>query len=116
MISMDRVKCFVHQDVLNDTMIYSNDMESLMDIDCWDIGLYGIIETQEGYVLYEIDFKYDDEPFVWRKFMHLKSFLGFYKYRKMRFMDDKAEKFIKDALKIMPCERQKSLTQKKIKK
>lgn len=71
-------------------------MESLMDIDCWDIGLYGIMETEEGYVLFEIDFKYSGEPFVWRKFMHLKSFLGFYRHRKMRFLDTQAEKFIKD--------------------
>ena len=93
---MDRIKIFVHQDVLNDTMIYSKHLDSLKDIDCWDIGLYGIIETEDGYVLFEIDFKYDDEPFVWKRFMHLKSFLGFYRYRKMRFLDTQAEKFIKD--------------------
>ena len=90
MIDITQVKCFVHQDVLNDTMIYSTHLEDLESIDCWDIGLYGIIETSEGYILFEIDFKYNDEPFVYRKFMHLKSFLRFYKYRKMKFMDIKS--------------------------
>lgn len=95
-MDISKVKCFVHQDVLNNTMIYSTCLEDLESIDCYDIGLYGIIETSEGYILFEIDFKYNDEPFVYRKFMHLKSFLGFYRYRKMKFMDIKSEKFISD--------------------
>lgn len=93
---MDRVKCFVHQDVFQDTMIYAKRFETIQEIEDYDIGLYGIMETEEGYVLFEIDFKYSGEPFVWRKFMHLKSFLGFYRQRKMRFLDTQAEKFIKD--------------------
>lgn len=93
---MNRVKCFVHQDVLNDTMIYAKRFETIQEIEDYDIGLYGIIETEEGYVLFEIDFKYDGEPFVWKRFMHLRSFLGFYRYRKMKFLDSQAEKFIKN--------------------
>ena len=50
--------------------------------------------TEEGDVLFEIDFKYDGEPFVWRKFMHLKSFLRFYKHRKAKYLDSHSEKFI----------------------
>lgn len=92
---MDRVKCFVHQDVLNDTMIYAKRFETIQEIENYDIGLYGIMETEEGYVLFEIDFKYSGEPFVCKRFMHLKSFLGFYRYRKMEFLDSQAEKFIK---------------------
>lgn len=95
-MDITKVKCFVHQDVLHDTMIYSKRLETLEEIDCYDIGLYGIIETEEGYVLYQIDFKYDGEPFVWRKFMHLKSFIGFYRHRKMKFLDTQVEKFISD--------------------
>lgn len=93
---MNRVKCFVHQDVFQDTMIYAKGFETIQEIEDYDIGLYGIMETEEGYVLFEIDFKYSGEPFVWRKFMHLKSFLGFYRYRKISFLDTQAEKFIKD--------------------
>lgn len=92
---MNRVKCFVHQDVLNNTMIYTKRFETIQTIEDYDIGLYGIMETEEGDVLFEIDFKYSGEPFVWKRFMHLKSFLGFYRYRKMRFLDSQAEKFIK---------------------
>ena len=96
-----KVKYFVHQDVLNDTMIYAKRIETLESIDCYDIGLYGIIETQEGDVLFQIDFRYDGEPFVWQKFMHLKSFLRFYKHRDMRFLDSQSEKYITDYIKSM---------------
>lgn len=98
-MDLTKVKYFVHQDVMDDCMIYAKRLEDLQSIDCYDIGLYGIIETEEGYVLFEIDFKYSGEPFVWRKFMHLKSFLGFYRYRKMRFLDTQAEKFITEYIK-----------------
>ena len=98
-MDLTKVKYFVHQDVMDDCMIYAKRLEDLQSIDCYDIGLYGIIETEEGYVLFEIDFKYSGEQFVWRKFMHLKSFLGFYRYRKMRFLDTHAEKFITEYIK-----------------
>ena len=91
---MNRVKCFVHQDVLNDTMIYAKRFETIQEIEDYDIGLYGIVETQEGDVLFEIDFRYDGEPFIWRRFMHLKSFLGFYRYRKMKFLDNHSKNYI----------------------
>ena len=91
---MHRVKYFVHQDVFNDTMIYAKDLETIQQIKDYDIGLYGIVETQEGDVLFEIDFRYDGEPFIWRKFMNLKSFLGFYRYRKMRFLDNHSKNYI----------------------
>lgn len=95
---MDRVKCFVHQDVWSNTMIYAKRFETIQEIEDYYIGLYGVVETPEGYILFEIDFKYNGEPFVWKRFMHLKSFLGFHKYRKMKFMGAKAEKFIKDCI------------------
>ena len=100
-MDISKVKYFVHQDVLNDTMIYAKHLETLETIDCYDIGLYGIIETQEGDVLFQIDFRYDGEPFVWLKFMHLKSFLRFYKHRDMRFLDSQSEKYITDYIKSM---------------
>lgn len=96
---MDRVKYYVHQDVFSNTMIYAKSLETIQSIEDYDIGLYGIIETTEGYVLHQIDLKYDGEPFVWRKFMHLKSFLGFYRYRKMSFLDSQSKKFIEEYIK-----------------
>ena len=93
-MDISKVKFFVHHDVLASTMIYAKDFETIETIEDFDIGLYGIIETEEGYVLYEIDFKYDGEPFVWRRFMHLSSFLGFYRHRKAKYLDKHSEKFI----------------------
>lgn len=100
-MEISKVRYYAHHDVLNDTIIWSRDIESLQDIDCWDIGLYGVIETSEGSVLFEIDFKYDGEPFVWRKFMHLKSFLRFYKNRSMKYLDKQSEIFIKTYIEIL---------------
>ena len=98
-MDISKVKCFVHQDVLADTMIYAKDFETIQTVEDYDIGLYGIIETEEGYVLFGIDWTYSGEPFVWKKFMHLKSFLGFYRYRKMSFLDSQSKKFIEEYIK-----------------
>lgn len=95
MRGIDKVKYFAHHDVFNDTIIYAQRFETIQSIENYDIGLYGIVETEEGDVLFQIDFTYNNEPFIWKKFMHLKSFLGFYKYRKMKFLDGYSEKFIK---------------------
>ena len=94
---MDRVKTFLYMNVLGDKMICSKHLSSIQEqFEHWDIGLYGIIETKEGYVLYEIDLRYNGEPFVYRKFMHYDSFKRFYPHRKMVFLDSQAEKFIKN--------------------
>lgn len=93
-MDISKVKYFVHQDVIADIMIYAKDFETIQTIEDYDIGLYGIIETAEGDVLFEIDWMYSGEPFVWKKFMHLKSFLGFYRHRKARYLDEQSEKFI----------------------
>ena len=93
-MDISKVKYFVHRDVLADTTIYAKDFETIQTIEDYDIGLYGIIETEEGDVLFEIDWTYSGELFVWKKFMHLKSFLGFYKHRKVKYLDSQSEKFI----------------------
>lgn len=95
MIELSKVKCFAHQDVLADTMVYAKSLEIMQTIEDYDIGLYGIIEVEDGDVLFQIDFKYDGEPFVWKRFMHADSFLRYYKHRKMKFLDAQAEKFIR---------------------
>lgn len=46
MIGLDKVKYFVYQDVLAGIMIYAKDFETIQSIDGYDIGLYGIIETE----------------------------------------------------------------------
>lgn len=96
---MERIKYFVHHDVLCDTMIYAKTLDDIRSLEYYDIGLYGIRETDEGDVLFEIGLRYDGEPFVWRKFMHLKSFLRFYRYRKMRFLDTHSKKYIESYIK-----------------
>lgn len=93
-MDISKVKYFVHLDVLAGTIIYAKDLETMQTIEDYDISLYGIIETEEGDVLFEIDWTYGGEPFVWQRFMHLKSFLGFYKYRKAKYLDTQSEKFI----------------------
>lgn len=96
MIGLEKVKYFAHQDVLAGIMIYAKDFETIQSIEDYDIGLYGIVETEEGDVLFKIDWTYSGEPFVCERFMHLKSFLGFYGSRNMRFLDHQSEQYIKD--------------------
>lgn len=100
-MEISKVKYFAHQDVLNDTIIWSRDIESLQDIDCYDIGLYGVLETSEGDILFQIDFTYDGEPFVWRKFMHMDSYLKFYRNRPLKYLDKQSEKYIKDYIEML---------------
>lgn len=95
---IEKVKCFVHHKVLEDSMVYAKRLEDLEHIEHYDIGLYGIIETDNGDNLFHIDFRYDGEPYVWKRFMHVKSFLGFYRHRGMEFMDSYSEKLIKSYL------------------
>lgn len=100
-MEISKVKYFAHQDVLNDTIIWSRDLESLQDIDCYEIGLYGVLETSEGDILFQIDFTYSGEPFVWRKFMHMDSYLKFYRYRRLKYLDKQSEKYIKDYIETL---------------
>ena len=94
-MDISKVKYFVYHDVLEDTMIYAKDLETIQTVEDYDIGLYGIVETAEGYILFEIDWTYSSgEPFVSKRFMHLSSFLGFYKHRKAKYLDKHSEKFI----------------------
>ena len=95
MIGLEKVKYFAHQDVLAGTMIYAKDFETIQSIEDYDIGLYGIMETKEGDALFKIDWSYSGEPCLMEKYMHLKSFIGFYGYRNMRFLDHQSEKYVK---------------------
>lgn len=95
MIGLDKVKYFAHQDVLSGKVRYAKDFETIQSIEDYDIGLCGIIETEEGDVLFKIDWAYSGEPIVYEKFMHLKSFLAYYGYRNMRFLDQQSEQYIK---------------------
>ena len=73
-MDISKVKYFVYHDVLEDTMIYAKDLETIQTVEDYDIGLYGIVETAEGYILFEIDWTYSSgEPFVSKRFMHLSS-------------------------------------------
>ena len=93
-MDISKVKYFVLHDVLEDTMIYAKDFETIQTVEDYDIGLYGIVETVEGYILFEIGWTYSGEPFVCKRFMHLSSFLGFYKHRNAKYLDKHSEKFI----------------------
>lgn len=95
MIGLEKVKYFAHTDVLAGKMIFAKDFETIQSIEDYDIGLYGIMETKEGDALFKIDWGYSGEPCLMEKYMHLKSFLRFYGYRNMRFLDTKVEQYIK---------------------
>ena len=93
-MDINKVKLFVRRGSLDHTITFAKDLDSLKDIENYKIGLFGIIETENGDILFEIDFKYDGEPFVWRRFMHINSFLGFNTYAERIFKDEYSKKYI----------------------
>jgi hypothetical protein len=93
-MDISQVKLFVRRGSLDNTITFSKDLESLQNIENYKIGLFGIIETENGDTLFEIDFKYNDEPFVWHRFMHINSFLGFNTYSERIFKDKYSKKYI----------------------
>lgn len=93
-MDINQVKLFVRRGSLDNTITFAKDLESLQDIENYKIGLFGIIETENGDILFQIDFKYDGEPFVWHRFMHINSFLGFNTYAERIFKDEYSKKYI----------------------
>lgn len=93
------VKYFVHIDTLNGVLTITKDFSNLLDMEDYEIGLYGVLSTDNGDTLFEIDFTYENQPFVWRRLMHINSFIGYYRYIKKIFLDKESEKYINNLIK-----------------
>lgn len=93
-MDISKVKFFVHRNLSTNEIYFANDVVSMQSIEYYDIGLLGVIETVEGDVLFNIEWNNYGELIVMRKFMHLKSFLRFFRNEKRRFLDIHSQKYI----------------------
>lgn len=89
---INKVKFFLHRDLWNDAIYFSKDIGPLLNL--YDRDIFGIIETEQGDVVFNIEFNCDNEPYVWKKFMHITSFLNFNNDLEMKFLDKSSENYI----------------------
>lgn len=99
-MDISKVKYFMYRSLsLDDRHIIHvcKSIDEIMSIDKWSkrcLGTYGIIETEQGDISFEIELTYDGEPYVWQKFMHIISFLKFHPYSKIYCYDESSYKYI----------------------
>ena len=93
-----KVKMFIHRECLKNKIYFSRDIQTLFD-KCKDaqdyIALWGLLDTENGGTLFEIDCSYAGEPIVMRRFMHIDSFMKFHNYAELIPFDASAEKLVK---------------------
>lgn len=92
-MEISQAKFFIKR-VYQDNKIYiSREIESIVgDL---KIGCFAIMPTSEGDILFEVDKKYNGEYFIWRKFMHILSFLKFNNYATILCLDESSYRYIK---------------------
>lgn len=73
-------KEFIFLDYLATNKIYiSKDLDKLLEINKGRlIGIYGVIDTENGEKLMEMDWSYGGEPILMRVFVHKKYFMNHY--------------------------------------
>ena len=97
-MEISEVKVFIHKSPLTGELFFAKDLETMCkSVEDYEIGLYGIVETTEGDILFKVDFKYDGEPYLdWHKVMHIISFLKFHPYFDKVFLDKISERYIEN--------------------
>lgn len=99
-MDISKVKYFMYRSLSLDdrhTIHICKSIDEIMQIDKYSkrcLGTYGIIETEQGDIAFEIEKTYYDEPYVYRKFMHISSFLDFHPYSKIHCHDKSSYKYI----------------------
>lgn len=95
-----KVKYFIYRSLSlddKDTIHVCKSIDDILQIDKWSkkcVATFGIIETEQGDIAFEIELTYDGEPYVWKKFMHIESFLKFHPYAKIHCHDESSYKYI----------------------
>lgn len=73
-----------YSDTQDGTIYVSKDIHKLIEMnDNTLIGIYGVIDTEDGEKLLETDFAYSGEPILMRTFLHKKYFFDHYWNRKI---------------------------------
>lgn len=99
-MDISKVKYFIYRSLSlddKDTIHVCKSIDDILQIDKWSkkcVGTFGIIETEQGDVAFEIELTYAKEPYVYRKFMHIDSFLKFHSYAKIQCHDKSSLTYI----------------------
>lgn len=81
-MDITKAKRFYYMDPMTDKVYTAKNIQTLFDeiedakLLC---GVFGLVDTAYGQILFDVDFNYDNEPCLVRKFMHIDSFVRFYK-------------------------------------
>ena len=77
-----------YSDVKDNKLYVSKDIHKLMEMnDNTLIGIYGVIDTEDGEKLLETDFSYSGEPILMRTLFHKKYFMNHYWNREVINLD-----------------------------
>jgi len=74
----ERAKEFLFDaEIINEDKIYiSKDLQTLIDMNNGRlIGIFGVLETESGETLMNMDWAYDGEPIIMDRFIHKEFFL-----------------------------------------
>jgi hypothetical protein len=99
-MDISKVKYFIYRSLSLDdrhTIHVCKSVDEIMKIDKYSkrcVGTFGIVETEQGDIAFEIELAYDGEPYVYRKFMHIDSFLKFYTYAKIHCHDKSSHTYM----------------------
>ena len=99
-MDISKVKYFIYRSLsMDDRYIIHvcKSIDEIMKIDKWSkkcVATFGIIETEQGDIAFEIELTYDGEPYVCKKFMHIDSFLKFHPYSKIKCHDKSSHTYM----------------------
>ena len=75
-----RAKEFIYYDDDTDTIYISTDIQKLIDINPYhDLAwTYGVVDTESGEKLFDMDFAYSGEPILMRVFLHKDYYMEYH--------------------------------------
>lgn len=78
-MELSQAKRFIYRDYDNEILYISRDFWKLMDMtDNIASDILAVCDTQVGEQAFEMDSNYSGEPFIYRRFMHMDSFMRFH--------------------------------------
>lgn len=99
-MDISKVKYFIYRSLSMDdrhTIHVCKSIDEIMKIDKWSkkcVATFGILETEQGDIAFEIELTYEGEPYVYKKFMHIDSFLKFHPYSKIHCHDKSSHTYM----------------------
>lgn len=75
----ERAKEFLFYDMDDEKIYISKDLQKLIDLNDGSlISIFGVVDTESGEKLFEMDFAYSGEPILMRVFLHKQYFMDYH--------------------------------------